>query len=92
VPTLTRKRQTVYEDDECFGFVCNPDDLVGHFEIDRSICNAQVFGAGQSQGWTTRRISAAVDGSIASVGYQLYCYSCQNTADPYCGAGIVYEY
>jgi hypothetical protein len=48
---------SVYEDDECvwtpFGDICNPDDYVGFFTVDRDSCLDEVFDAGYHQGWTT---------------------------------------
>lgn len=97
VPRLTIKSETVYEDDECLDEatgiggtgICNPDDLVGHFWMDRSACNDQVFAQGQASGWTTGK-SATTDGSLSKVSYELYCYSCKNAWSPSCSAGILF--
>jgi len=98
IPRLTTKAETVYEDDECLdefsgvpgtGAICNPDDLVGHFWIDRSACTTQVFNAGQAQGWTTQT-TAISDGSVAKVKYKMYCYSCKGSWSADCSTGYQY--
>jgi hypothetical protein len=98
IPKLTLKTETVYEDDECLdewsgipgtGGICNPDDLVGHFWIDRSACNAQVFNLGQAQGWTLQA-TAPSDGSISLLRYRMYCYSCKNAWSRNCTTGYQY--
>lgn len=86
-PILTAKQESVYEDDECWGPICNPDDHVGSFTVDRAACNAEVFNLGSSTGWTSTQ-SAGVTGDVSLVTYKLWCYSCKNVDSPYCSTGV----
>jgi hypothetical protein len=87
-PALTVKTEAVYEDDECIGPICNPDDFVGSFTIDRANCNHQVFGSGALTGWTSE-LAATVNNDLATVNYRLWCYSCKDAWSPSCTAGVV---
>lgn len=88
IPTLTTKAEKVYEDDECFFGICNPDDYVGSFTIDRGACNAEIFGRGLAHGWSSVH-AASVTGDVSRVSYKLWCYSCKNTANGRCTDGVV---
>jgi hypothetical protein len=89
VPTLSAKTEQVYEDDECFFGICNPDDFVGSFTIDRSVCNREVFATGARTGWSTKQ-SAPVTNDLRTVNYRLWCYSCLNSQSTTCSEGVTY--
>jgi hypothetical protein len=91
-PTLTAKSEHVYEDDECLdlglGEVCNADDWVGQFTIDRGYCNSEVFGDGQNNQWTEEH-AAQVTSDLRYVRYKLWCYSCKSSWTNSCSNGTV---
>lgn len=86
MPALGVKHESVYEDDECFGPICNSDDCVGSFQIDRSGCNS-IFDQGAQTGWTMPR-GAIVGGDIRYLNYRLWCYSCKNSESTSCTTGV----
>jgi hypothetical protein len=90
IPGLPDHTELVYEDDECWGPFCNPDDYVGQFTMQRSRCTADVFGRGMQSGWSPIHYATGVAGSIGTVRYELWCYSCLDSPAPYCGTGVVW--
>lgn len=87
-PTLNPVTDSVYEDDECFGPLCNPDDHVGSLTIFPNLCNDMVFNLGRTTGWTTN-LQATVDGDIWRIVYKMWCYSCRNAWSPSCSTGVI---
>ena len=77
----------MYEDDECWNGICNPDDYVGSFTIDRGVCNAEVFASGGTAAWTTEH-QATRTGDVSRVDYRLWCSACKNVGSPYCSSGV----
>ncbi|MFN0247869.1 MAG: hypothetical protein ACKV2T_13355 [Kofleriaceae bacterium] len=90
IPVLPDHTELVYEDDECWGFVCNPDDYVGKFTMQRSRCTADVFDRGQMSGWSPIHYATGASGSIRHVRYELWCYSCLDSPTQNCGTGVVW--
>lgn len=86
-PTLTTRSEHVYEDDECFAGICNPDDWVGQFTIDRSYCNTEVFGTGSTGAWSSVH-AAAVTSDLKSVKYKLWCSACKSSWTASCASGV----
>ncbi|MGE0398805.1 MAG: hypothetical protein AB7T06_19005 [Kofleriaceae bacterium] len=82
-PTLTVKHDEIWEDDECFMGLCNPDDFVGSFDMAREFCATDVFARGETSGWSEVH-SATTAGSLTELMYRLWCYSCIDTPGRTC--------
>jgi hypothetical protein len=82
---LGYKTEYVYEGYECLLVVCNPDDYVGGFRIDRRRCETNVWSRGYATGWT-HIYSAIVWDDIYSVRYKLWYFACSNTTS--CASGV----
>jgi hypothetical protein len=87
IPNLTTKTENIYEDDECFWGICNPDDYVGSFTMNRAFCNSEVFASGLTEKWSTGH-SATVTGDVSLVNYKLWCSACLDATSPYCSKGL----
>jgi hypothetical protein len=84
VPALSTKRETVWEDDECWGPFCNGDDEVGSFDVNRGYCSPDVWNRAGSpaSGWSSIH-QATGSGDVDWVNYRLWCYSCRNEPNTY---------
>jgi hypothetical protein len=81
-PSLGSKVEFVREHDGAL----NGDDFVGLFQIDNKLCDELLRGEQEST-WTDEE-RASTSGSIASMTYRLWCYSCRNAPSPDCYVGI----
>ena len=87
-PTLPVKYDAIREDDECAWGFCNEDDFVGSFHMAREYCTLDVFAAGRATGWS-EFYEATTAGSLKSLAYRMWCYSCVDTPTQACSEGVV---